>query len=293
MVRHSLFLVLITSLVLNLAGSPGPARSQEVSLQDLQQAVQKEPDNPQVHYMLGLMHELEGNPAKAMQAYQQAVSLKSDYPEALYRVGELKGAQGDQEGAIQALAKAISLKPDYQEARATLATVYGQKGSALLEQGRWADAAQALQEAVALNPGDDAGANNLGIAYVAQGDWSRAVAAFQTAILANPANVDAHYNLGNTFLQIGDKEGALGQYAILGNLDPALAGDFFRRLSFPKGDPSEMTPYETPQFGQTVMRPSLPPSVAPSQPYLEDALRTAPDLQVPIMDTKMPAGQLR
>lgn len=291
--RHSVFLKLIICLVLIMTGGMEPAQSQEMSLQDLQQAAQKEPNNPQVHYMLGLRYELAGDSARAMQAYQQAVSLKSDYPEALYRVGELRGVQGDQEGAIQALTRAISLKPDFPEARATLATVYGQKGTALLEQGRWEDAAQTLQEAVTLNPWDDIAANNLGIAHVAQGNWNEAVEAFQTAIRANPANIDAHYNLGNTFLQTGNKEGALGQYAILGNLDPALAGEFFRSLSFPKGDPADMTPYETPQFGQTAMRPSLPPSVAPSQPYLEDALRTAPDLQVPILDSKLPAGQLR
>jgi tetratricopeptide (TPR) repeat protein len=291
MVRHSVFLKLIICLVLIMAGGMGPAHSQEVSLQDLQQAAQKEPENPQVHYMLGLKYELGGDSAKAMQAYQQAVSLKSDFPEALYRVGELKGVQGDQEGAIQALARAINLKPDFKEAQATLATIYGQRGAALLEQSRWADAAQALQEAVALNPGDDAAANNLGIAHVAQGDWSRAVEAFQTAIRANPANIDAHYNLGNTFLQTGDKQGALGQYAILGNLDPAAAAELFRQLSFPKGQTGYT--YETPQFGQTAMRPSLPPSMAPSQPYLEDALRTAPDLQLPVMDSKLPAGQLR
>lgn len=280
----------LAGLMLLAAGS-GLAQKKELSLRDLQAMAQQEPKNPQVQYMLGLKYEIEGNPQKAMQAYQQAVSFKADYPEALYRLGELKGVQGDQEGAVKALSKALKLKPDLKEAKASLGTVYGQQGAALLEQGNWAEAAQALQQAVGLNPEDDAAYNNLGAAYAAQGDYDKAIEAFQSAIEANPGNANAHFNLGSAFLQTGNKEGVLGQYAVLGNLDPALAGDLFAQLSFPKGKTD--TPHETPQYGQSGMRLSLPSTAAPSPAYLEDALRTAPDLQGPAFESKLPAGELK
>jgi tetratricopeptide (TPR) repeat protein len=277
--------------LLGLAAAPGTAQKKEPTLRDLQKVAQQEPQNPQVHYMLGLKYEIEGFPKKALQAYQQALSLKPDYPEALYRWGELKGLEGDREGAIKALSQAVKLRSDFKEAKAALGTVYGQKGAALLEQGNWADAARSLQEAVALNPEDDAAYNNLGAAYVGQGDWERAIEAFRAAIEINPGNANAHFNLGSAFLRTGNKNGVLGQYAVLGNLDSALAGELFAALSFPKGKTD--SPYETPQHGQTGIRPSLPSSVAPSPAYLEEALRRAPDLQGPAFESKLPAGQLR
>jgi Flp pilus assembly protein TadD len=269
---------------------PAPAQKREMSLKDLQQAAQQEPKNPQVHYMLGLKYEIDGAPEKAMKSYQQALGLKSDYPEALFRMGELKGAQGDQEGAIKALAKAVKLKPDYKEAKSTLATLYGQQGAALLEEGRFEDAVRALQESVTLNPQDDSAYNNLGTAYAAQGDLDKATEAFQAAIEANPGNVNAHYNLGATYLQTGNKDGVLGQYAVLGNLDPAVAGQLFQELSFPKGQSTYAK--ETPQFGST-MRVSPPSPLAISPPPLPEPLRDAPTMQGPAHDSKMPAGQLR
>jgi len=281
---------ILASLAL-LVATPGFTQKKEMSLRDLQQLAQREPKNSQVQYMLGLKYEIDGFPQKATQAYQQAVSLKADYPEALYRLGEVKGLQGDREGAIKALAKAIKLKPDYKEAKVTLGTIYGQQGAALLDQEDWANAAQVLQEAVANNPDDDAAYTNLGVAYAGQGEWDRAIEALQSAIAINPGNTNAHFNLGSTYLQTGDKDGVLGQYAVLGNLDPAMAGELFAMLSFPKGRTD--TPYETPQYGQTSMRPSPAPSVMPSPAYLEDALRSAPDMQGGAFDSKLPAGDLR
>jgi tetratricopeptide (TPR) repeat protein len=281
---------ILASLAL-LVATPGFTRKKEMSLRDLQQLAQREPKNSQVQYMLGLKYEIDGFPQKATQAYQQAVSLKADYPEALYRLGEVKGLQGDQEGAIKALTKAIKLKPDYKEAKVTLGTIYGQQGAAFLGQGDWANAAQVLQEAVANNPDDDAAYNNLGVAYAGQGDWDKATQSFQAAIAVNPINDSAHFNLGYTYLRQGNKSGALDQYSNLSSLGSGNAGDLFGLMSFPKGWPVD-TPYETPQFGETSMKPSLPSSVAPSQATLADALRDAPDMQVPIMDSALPPGPL-
>ncbi len=281
----------ILASLMVLAASSGLAQQKQPSLQDLQAVVQREPDNPQAHYMLGLKYEIQGNSQQALQAYQKALSLKADYPEALYRLGELKAVQGDRQGAVTALTKAVKLKPDYREAKTTLGTVYGQQGAAYLQQGNWTAAAASLKEAVALNPKDDAAFNNLGTALAAQGDYDQAINAFQSAIQANPGNIDAHYNLGSAYLQTGNKQGVLGQYAVLGNLDPALAGQLFEQLSFPRGKSGYAK--ETPQHGQAGMRPSLPAEIAVSPPPLPDPLRYTPDLQGAPLDSKLPSGQMR
>jgi tetratricopeptide (TPR) repeat protein len=299
MKRLFVALLILAGLILLTAVQGFPKK--EPTLQELQQMAQKNPNAPQVHYMLGLKYEIDGNPRKALQSYQRATSLKPNYPEALYRIGELKWQQGDQDAAIKALQKALKLKPDYQEAKLGLAAMFGQQGSGLLEQGQWSAAAKVLQKAVDNNPEDDAAFNNLGVAYGQMGSWDLAAKAFQAAIATNFGNISAQYNLGFTFLQTGNKPASLTQYAILVGLDPDSAGELFGLISFPKG--RDDTPYETPQFGQTRMRTSLPSEVAAAAPPLPtpDYPGDLPDsrvedtygMQKPEFKSKLPAGQLQ
>ena len=161
---------------------------------------------------------------------------------------------------------------------------------AFLEQGKNAEAATVLRQAVVNNPEDDAAFNNLGIAFAGQGDFNQATQAFEKAIQANPANDTAHYNLGFTYLSTGNKTGALDQYAALTNLGSGYGGELFALISYPKGYPMD-TPYSPRQWGQTIPYKALPAAELSSPPYIADALRTSPDLQIPSYGSSLPKGQ--
>lgn len=282
--------VLLVLVLLGTASSPGWAQ-REVSLRQLQEAVQKNPNDPSLHYLLGVKFQNEGKDSKALAAYQKAISLNPRYAEALLGLGTLKAAQGDVDGAIKALKKAVQLDPKNKEARAWLSAVYGRQGLALLEQGKAAEAAKVLQLAAANNPKDTAALNNLGVALAELGDLDLAAQAFQKAIKADPANDGAHFNLGCTYLQAGDKTGALNQYAALTTLGSGYGGELFGLMSFPKGYPVD-TPYSPPQWGQTRPYKALPVAELPSSPKIADALRNTPDLQIPSYGSSLPGGEL-
>ncbi|MEJ2068815.1 MAG: tetratricopeptide repeat protein [Syntrophobacterales bacterium] len=286
-------LIAAVSLVLALlsaASSPGWAQK-EVSLRQLQEALQKNPNDPSLHYLLGVKYQNEGQDGKALAAYQKAVSLNPRYAEALLGLGALKAAQGDLDDAIKALKKAVQLDPKNKEARTWLGAVYGRQGLALLQQGKAADAAKVLQLAAANNPKDTVALNNLGVALAALGDLGLAAQAFQKAIRADPTNDGAHYNLGCIYLQAGDKTRALNQYAALTTLGSGYGGDLFALMSYPKGYPVD-TPYSPPQWGQTTQYKALPAAELPSSPKIADALRNTPDLQSPAYGSSLPGGGL-
>jgi len=282
--------VLLVLVLLGTASSPGWAQ-RAVSLRQLQEAVQKNPNDPSLHYLLGLKYQNEGKDDKALAAYQKAVSLNPQYAEALLGLGALKAAQGDHDGAVKALKRAVQLDPKNKEARAWLSAVYGRQGLALLEQDKPAEAAKVLQLAAANNPKDTVALNNLGVALARLGDLDLAGQAFQKAIRADPANDGAHFNLGCTYLQAGDKTGALDQYAALTTLGSGYGGDLFALMSYPKGYPVDK-PYSPPQWGQSTPYKSLPAAELPSSPKIADALRNTPDLQVPAYDSSLPGGEL-
>lgn len=283
-------ILLVLALIVSVI-SPGWAQKKEVSLSQLQEAVRHQPNEPRLHYLLGLKYQKEGKDRQAIEAYQKAVSLNPQYSDALLRLGALKSAQGDQDGAVKALTKVIQLDPKNKEAKSVLGAVYGRQGVGLLEQGKNAEAAKALQLAVANNPDDDAALTNLGVALGAQGDLNLAVQAFQKAIRANPANDTAHYNLGFTYLSAGNKSGALDQYAALTKLGSGYGGEFFALLSYPKGYPVD-TPYSARQWGQSKPYKALPATELPAPPTIADTLRDSPDLQIPAYGSSLPEGRL-
>ncbi|MFW6123191.1 MAG: tetratricopeptide repeat protein [Thermodesulfobacteriota bacterium] len=281
--------LLVLALLISIV-SLSWAQPQEASLRSLQDAVRANPNEPRLHYLLGLKYQSLGKARQAREAYQRAVTLNPRYTAPLISLGALKSSQGDQGGAIQALNQALRVDPKNKEAHSLLGTVYGRQGIALLQQGKNAEAIKALKKAAATNPKDDAALNNLGVAYAAQGDLNLAAQAFQLAIRANPANDNAHFNLGFTYLSSGNKPGALNQYAALTELGSGYGGELFALMSYPKGYPVD-TPYSPPQWGQSTPYKALPAAELPAPPDLAGVLQNNPDLQIPSYGSALPRGR--
>ena len=74
------------------------------------------------------------------------------------------------------------------------------KSVALHDQGNYADAIQALDEAIRLSPNDPNNAiawNNKGLALYSQGEYDEAVKAYEEAIRLNPKDADAWIGKGS------------------------------------------------------------------------------------------------
>ncbi|HEX8338828.1 MAG TPA: tetratricopeptide repeat protein, partial [Pyrinomonadaceae bacterium] len=81
-------------------------------------------------------------------------------------------------------------------------------GNVYAEMGRWADAVNSYYKAVSLNKDDVEALNNLGVALRMRGQNVQAASAFQRAIKIYPKWAEPHYHLGEALRALGQEEEA-------------------------------------------------------------------------------------
>jgi len=221
-------LILLVIAALILGANPAAAGPAPPTLTKLKQAAAANPQDPQVHYSLGLKYESLDKSKQATDEYRKALSLKPDYDQALYSLGRLMGALGETDRAIEIIKQAVKLKPKSAEARTLLATVYNQQAVELLRQGSLDDAREALENGIQAKGGDavtEALRNNLGCLYMRQDKLDDAVGVFQEVLRQNPNAPQALYNLGLLHYTQGDYQAASRELFALKGIDPEMAAD--------------------------------------------------------------------
>ena len=93
-------------------------------------------------------------------------------------------------------------------------------GTALLRQGKFAEAAAALTDAVGENPNDGTLWSLLGAALSSNGDANKAVEAFQRAAALTPAAAKSQFNLGVALQATGQNSEAIQAFQKALTLDP-------------------------------------------------------------------------
>ncbi len=93
------------------------------SLSYLQFALEKAPENPQVHYELGNLYLGSKNYDAALDCFDRALSLKHDFLEVYEKKSDVYYAQGKITDAISALQQCLKLRPDTTSAHRLLAFV--------------------------------------------------------------------------------------------------------------------------------------------------------------------------
>jgi tetratricopeptide (TPR) repeat protein len=124
--------------------------------------------------------------------------------------------------------------PAHQPQDATIlraqAEAHYRNGLAHGERGRFAEAAQELTRAVALNPTHLEAHYYLGGAYAELGRFDQAAAAYQRVLALKPDDVDALYDLGRLYLERKQYPLAWRHARELQRLDPALARELLTTL---------------------------------------------------------------
>src|SRR4051794_32149991 len=77
------------------------------------------------------------------------------------------------------------------------------------QQGQWAQAADALRQAIALDPQNAALWSDLGAAEQCRGDWPAAAGAYQNSLALQPRNLDTLANLAFLWVQQGQPQRAI------------------------------------------------------------------------------------
>ena|GEM_PF-2985321 len=134
--------------------------------------------------------------------------------------------QEEQRGSIAALAEKVGSSPDDVESICDLADAYA-------DHGRWDDAIEAYEAAIALDSTNADLQNSLGTVYEEAGKLVEAEQAYQKAIALSPKHSMAYYNLAAMYEEQGRMEEAIQacEKCLRYSTDPDERSEVKRRLT--------------------------------------------------------------
>ena len=191
---------------------PNPERSQEIE-RDFRQALQTNPENPFLHFVLGNALIYEGNFDLAASELRETLRAIPDLSSAHTTLGRALAGKGDQAGALAELREAVRIDPASPTARSVLA-------SALLANHDPGGATEELREGLRISPDDPALHNTLGTVLYESGDNDNAIAEFWKAIKLGSGDPQVHTDLAAALRKKGDFDGAMAQLQEASHLDP-------------------------------------------------------------------------
>jgi protein O-GlcNAc transferase len=167
-------------------------------LQELQHAIQRDPQNPALHYELGNQY-LRTQPTEALACFKTALKLAPGHPQILLQTGNAYSALGRYAEAAAQFSASVKSDPAQPAAHYNL-------GNALRELGKPEQAAASYQAALRLDPNDADSHNNLGNVLREMGRLDQAIACYRTALRLNPRLHHARLHLMHQRQHIFDWE---------------------------------------------------------------------------------------
>ena len=128
--------------------------------------------------------------------------------------------------AVSVCTSAIEAAPEHSaDEYIALNLVYAHRGDAYSDLGQYALAVEDYDQAIKLDPSDEAFYRDRGTAYALMGEYARAVQDYDEAINLHPDNADAYYCRGLTKKKMGDDAGGDADIAKAKELDPTIEYD--------------------------------------------------------------------
>ena len=171
-------------------------------------------EEPEHHFLAGLVARRRDAAATARAQYQRAIELSNgDYPEASFNLGLVEKDAGNVDAAVAAYRRAIELRPGYHAAENNL-------GLVLLAAGRYDEAEQTYKGVLSRSPSYAAGWLNLGRLYSQRKNYPAAVDAYQKALDAKPDYPRALLDLGVAYVRLNRVDDAIAAYKKVVALNP-------------------------------------------------------------------------
>lgn len=159
------------------------------------------------HFQMGLSFLGERNYTNALIELTEAVQLDPDNPEVLYNLGLAYLGKRRPDLSVKQFQRAIELKPNYSSARNDLGVAFIElkRWDQAIEQFRIVkdDIFYANTENAAIN---------LGLAYLGKGDFSKAMDELAIVASSNPSNPIAKVAMGRVLFAMGKTEQALAEF---------------------------------------------------------------------------------
>ncbi|MGG7605458.1 XrtA/PEP-CTERM system TPR-repeat protein PrsT [Massilia sp. BKSP1R2A-1] len=177
---------------------------------------QRQPDNPQVHNLKGIVLQAKGDAAKARAAFDKAVALQPTFLAAVANLARLDLMEKQPEAAKGRFLKVLEKDKNNIEAMTALAEL-------ALAQKRPEEATTWLEKASNVNPDAVPPATNLGMHYLRSNQAQKALTLARKLQPANPTNTAVLELLGQAQMATKDTAGALDTYGKLAALMPKSA----------------------------------------------------------------------
>jgi eukaryotic-like serine/threonine-protein kinase len=177
-----------------LAAAKVEAGQQEEGLALLRDLLRGQPNNPELHFHLGLLLG-DSRPREAAAAFRQCIALYPDWSFGHAGLGVVLQRQGQLAEAELAFREAVRLEPND-----ALAHVY--LGQALNAQQKFDEAAAAFRWARTLQPDNVEACSGLGFALVGQKKPEEALKALRQATVLRPDSAPLHTALGWGLLRL-------------------------------------------------------------------------------------------
>jgi len=149
-----------------------------------QRAVELNPTNPTLPYVLAQLEIANEQPAAAEEYLMQAIGLKRDYTQAIFLLSQLQVAQGKSREALEAAEAAAYFAPNDP-------VVLFQLGILRSGTGDTQGAIAALSRAVEINPQYANARFFLGVAYATAGQYANALTHIEAVAALSPENAQA------------------------------------------------------------------------------------------------------
>ena len=206
----------------------------ESAVRYITKALQFNPSNVNVYYNLGNAFQRKGDVDSAINSFQKALQLNPNLPDVHYNLGTAFQEKGQLDKAIVSFRKALRFNPKLFDAHYNIGNVYRDKGQ--LE-----EAISSYQNAILINPGFGGAYCNLGNVLKQKGLIEEAIAVYQRAIKHNPEYADAYYNLGNVYRDRGQPDEAIMSYQKALQINPGYADAYYNlgNVYRDRGQPDE------------------------------------------------------
>jgi tetratricopeptide (TPR) repeat protein len=151
------------------------------AIQDTDQAIRLNPNEPSFYYTSGLAYKKKGDYDRAIQEFSEAIRLNPNFERAYYDRGNAYIDKEEYDRAIQEFNEAIRLN-------ANNANNYNNRGVAYKREGDYGRSIPDYNQAIRLNSHDTISYFNRGDAYFAQSNLTAAIADFEYTISAAPSS---------------------------------------------------------------------------------------------------------
>jgi len=154
------------------------------------------PESDDAVYLLGLVHNEQGDSIAAMKEWERSLQLDATRADANDSLGYALLLRDDYEKAEEYFRKALGIDP-------TLATANFRLATTLVHEGKMREAISILEKATSLSA---EGHRLLGEAYHSSKEYEKAKGSYETAIKLKPDSSEAYYGLSKAYAQLGDRD---------------------------------------------------------------------------------------